>query len=203
MSTALASEGRKKPRQALVLNADHTVLSTWPLSLIDSRDALHAWYREKVTVLDNWPGEFFHSPSITVPVPKVIALNEYRSVYAEPKFCRRSVILRDRFSCQYCGERFQSHELTFDHLIPRAKGGTTCWTNILSACMDCNALKRDQDANLSGRKGHKSADGRLRPLKLPRRPTAMELLKAGLEFLPADLKEDFASWLYWNVQIES
>ena len=84
-------------------------------------------------------------------------------------------------------------------MIPRAQGGQTVWSNIVSACLSCNALKADRPANYSGRK----ATGSLRPLKEPRRPTAAELLRAGLEFLPTDVREDFASWLYWNVELKA
>ena len=49
--------------------------------------------------------------------------------------------LRDRFTCQYCGER---EELTFDHVIPRSKGGQTTWENVVAACSPCNLRKRDR-----------------------------------------------------------
>lgn len=194
---------RRKPLQALVLNADCRPLSTWPLSLISAQDAVHAIYRDRVTVLENWPDEFFHSPSITIPVPKVVLLREYAPVSSEPKFCRRSILLRDRYCCQYCGDEFPSNELTFDHVTPRAHGGKTVWENILSCCLRCNGRKSDAPANFSGRKGHASPDGRLRPLKAPRRPTTAELLRAGLEFLPNDIREDFGSYLYWRVELEA
>ena len=85
--------------------------------------------------------------------------------------------------------------------MPRSQGGRTVWTNILTACLKCNGLKSDKAANHSGRRGVISADGKLRPLKDPRRPTAAELLRAGLEFLPNDVREDFGSFLYWQVEL--
>jgi 5-methylcytosine-specific restriction endonuclease McrA len=182
--------------QTLVLNADGRPLSTWPLSLIPARDAVHAFYRDRVTVLETWDA-VYRSPSTEIKVPKVVMLREYAPVNSAPKFCRRSILLRDRYRCQYCGEKFPSHDLTFDHVIPRSKGGRTVWTNILSACLRCNSLKADQDANHSGRKG----DG-LRPLKDPRRPSSAELLRAGLEFLPNDIREHFGDFLYWNVELQ-
>lgn len=194
---------RRSELKCLVLNADYRPLSTWPLSLIPARDAIHAFYRDRVNVIEEWPGEFFRSPSMEIAVPKVVALRDYAPVSGEPKFCRRSILLRDRFRCQYCGERFESHELTFDHVVPRSKGGRTIWTNILSACLKCNGLKGDKAANHSGRRGVIAGDGRLRPLKEPRRPTAAELLRAGLEFLPPGIAEDFGSWLYWNTELQA
>lgn len=183
--------------RCLVLNADWRPIATYPLSLVTGQEAVRAVYRGRATVAEEWD-QVFRSPSIEIHVPKVIALREFAPISAEPKFCRRSILLRDRFNCQYCGNRFESHNLTFDHVIPRASGGTTCWTNILSACVDCNKLKRNQPANWSGRKGHG-----LRPLKAPRRPTTMELLRAGLEFIDPVTKENWADWLYWSSELRA
>jgi 5-methylcytosine-specific restriction endonuclease McrA len=202
-AVARPQRGRRRPLRTLILNADCRPLSTWPLSLIPARDAVHAAYRERVTIVEDWPGEFFHSPSTKIAVPKVATLRSYAPITTEPKFCRRSILLRDRFRCQYCGEQFESHELTFDHVVPRSRGGQTVWDNILTACVTCNALKRNQPANYSGRRGVLVDDGRLRPLKVPRRPSAAELLRAGLEFLPNDVIEDFGSWLYWNAALHA
>lgn len=183
--------------RCLVLNADWRPLQTFPISLISGQEAVRAVYRGRATVAEEWD-QVFRSPSVEIRVPRVIALNEYVPISAEPKFCRRSILLRDRFRCQYCGQQFQSQELTFDHVIPRAKGGQTVWTNILSACVECNKRKRDRPADWSGRKG----EG-LRPLKPPRRPTTMELLRAGLEFLDPTIREDFSDWLYWSSELKA
>lgn len=195
-----AQASRRKPLQTLVLNADFRPLSTWPLSLIPAEAAVHAVYRNRVSVVENWDA-VFRSPSTAIPVPKVVSLRQYAPVTGDPKFCRRSILLRDRYRCQYCGERFPSHELTFDHLVPRSRGGKTTWENILTACIKCNGLKGSAPANFSGRKGVVEK-GRVRPLKMPRKPTSAELLRAGLEFLPNDIREDFGSWLYWNAELE-
>lgn len=184
--------------RTLVLNADYRPLSTWPLSLISGQDAVRAVFRDRAAVVEEWDA-VFRSPSVEIKVPKVIALREYAPISAEPKFCRRSILLRDRYRCQYCGERFDGSDLTFDHVIPRAAGGTTVWTNILSACVSCNEKKRDSLPNYSGRR----KAGELRPLKPPRRPTTAELLRSGLEFLDPEIKADFGSWLYWNTELQA
>lgn len=200
---AAARDVRRRPYTTLVLNADYQPLSTWPPSVISARDAVHAACRDRVSVVETWEGAFFRSPSTRVPVPRVVALRQYAPVHGAPKFCRRSILLRDRYRCQYCGDRFEAAELTYDHLVPRSKGGKTVWENILTACVDCNAKKKNQDANFSGRRGVIPADGRLRPLKTPRQPTGAELLRAGLEFLPDEVREDFGSWLYWHVELQA
>lgn len=191
----------RRPLRTLVLNADYQPLNTWPLTVVSVEEAVKKLFKERVEVVDEWD-EALRSPSIEIRVPKVVVLKEYQHVHAAPKFNRRSIYLRDRYRCQYCGERFAESELTFDHLVPRSKGGKTVWENVLSACEKCNGIKKDQDANLSGRRGKIVPDGRLRPLKMPYRPTAAELLRNGLELLPNDLREDFGSWLYHEVELQ-
>lgn len=193
-----ASVAARRSYRCLVLNADYRPLSTWPLSVVPAQDAVSTVWRDRADVVETWPDAFYRSPSTTLAIPKVIALKHYAHVAAEPKFCRRSILLRDRFKCQYCGEQFASDELTFDHVIPRAAGGQTVWENILSACIECNKRKRDGLPNYSAKKG-----SALRPLKPPRQPTTTELLRAGLEFLEPQIREDFASWLYWSSELQA
>ncbi len=185
--------------QTLVLNADYRPLTSWPLSLISAQDAISALWRDRITVVESWYDAFFRSPSMIIAVPKIVALRQYAPVHGVPKCTRRNIYLRDRYRCQYCGERFVQSDLTYDHVIPRSKGGLTIWENILTACLDCNGKKADRMPNYSGRRG---AKGSLRPLKMPRQPTGAELLRAGFEFLPNDLKENFGEWLYWNTELE-
>jgi 5-methylcytosine-specific restriction endonuclease McrA len=126
------------------------------------QDAVSAIWRERVDVVEAWPDAFFRSPSTTIAVPKIVVLRHYAPVSGEPKFCRRSILLRDRFKCCYCGEPFSSPDLTYDHVIPRSLGGKTEWTNIVTACLKCNAQKADNLPNYSGRK----AAGQMRLLRL-------------------------------------
>ncbi len=187
--------------RTLVLNADYRPLSTFPPSLWAPEDAILAVLKDKVDVVESWDA-VYRSQKVTLAVPKVIALKHYVAVDAEPRFCRRAILVRDRFTCQYCGRRFAAAELTFDHVVPRSAGGRTCWTNILTACVGCNSLKGSVPANYSGRRGV-PAGRSLRPLKEPRRPTAAELFRAGLDSLPDRLIEDFGSWLYWSTELDA
>lgn len=197
MTSAALRERSPTSLRTLVLNADGRPLSTWPLNLISAQDAVTAAWLDKAVVVEEWPGAFFRSPSTTIAVPKTMMLRAYAHVGSEPKFCRRSILLRDNYRCQYCGEEFSDGELTYDHVIARSRGGKTEWTNIVSACVACNKTKRDALPRYSDRK--RTA---LRPLKPPRAPTAAELLRAGLRFLPNDVREDWGSWLYFNVELE-
>ena len=66
-----------------------------------------------------------HSPSLAFRLPSVIALKEFIPAARRPAFTRFNVFLRDRFECQYCGEGRPTPELTFDHVVPRSRGGRT------------------------------------------------------------------------------
>jgi 5-methylcytosine-specific restriction endonuclease McrA len=55
-----------------------------------------------------------------------------------PPVSRREVFRRDQHRCQYCGSKKQ---LTIDHVIPRSKGGTHTWDNVVTACARCNTAK--------------------------------------------------------------
>jgi 5-methylcytosine-specific restriction endonuclease McrA len=187
----------------LILNADYTPMDTWPPSIESAIDAIKMVLRGRADIVDAWPDAFCRSTSVTLPIPKVVVIREFAPVYGDPKFCRASILLRDRYCCQYCGGRFESKDLTYDHVIPRDRGGQTTWENVLTACMDCNNAKRNTLPNYSGRKRVKGGDGTFRPLKMPRRPTRAELMRAGLELLPDQVIADFGSFLYWNVELKA
>jgi 5-methylcytosine-specific restriction endonuclease McrA len=172
----------------------------WPLSLVPARRAVKKLLNDRVIVLETWEDAFCRAGNVSIAMPKTVMLRQYVPIEGTPKFCRRSIILRDKFTCQFCSERFPSHELTYDHLLPRSRGGKTCWENIVTACVACNAEKGDRPARETGPRGVK---GSLRPLRQPRAPTNAQLLRAGLEFLPLDIREDWGSWLHWNVTLHA
>jgi 5-methylcytosine-specific restriction endonuclease McrA len=106
---------------ALVLNADFRPMSYFPLSLLSWQDAVHAVFSERVSVVaeyDTWA----RSPSTQIRLPSVVALRKYQPSARRVAFTRFNVFLRDRFTCQYCGEAFPSSALTFEHVIPRSRG---------------------------------------------------------------------------------
>jgi 5-methylcytosine-specific restriction endonuclease McrA len=90
------------------------------------------------------------SPSLEMQLPSVVSLKEYVPAARHPAFTRFNVFLRDRFTCQYCGEPYPSHDLTFDHLVPRSRGGRTIWTNVVTACATCNLWKGNRLPRESG-----------------------------------------------------
>src|SRR5689334_24380246 len=93
---------------------------------------------DRVSVLSEYETEV-HSPSMSMRLPSVIALKDYIPSARRPAFTRFNVFLRDAFHCQYCGDRLPAPDLTFDHAIPRSRGGRTTWGDVVTACGDCNS----------------------------------------------------------------
>ncbi|MGZ8996271.1 MAG: HNH endonuclease, partial [Rhodospirillales bacterium] len=114
---------------ALVLNADFRPLSYFPLSLWSWQEAVKAVFLRRVNVISEYD-RLVRSPSREIRLPSVIALKQYVPVSRRPAFTRFNLFLRDRFVCQYCASALPAERLTFDHVIPRVRGGRTEWVNV-------------------------------------------------------------------------
>lgn len=177
--------------QALVLNADFRPLSYFPLSLWPWQEAVKAVVGERVNVVSVYD-RVVRSPTHEMALPSVIALKEYVPAARRPAFTRFNVFLRDSFSCQYCGDHLPSHDLTFDHVVPRSRGGRTTWENVVTACAPCNLLKGNRLPR----------DCRMWPLLPPYQPTSWELQERGRAFPPNYLHESWRDFLYWDSELE-
>ena len=105
---------------ALVLNADYRPLSYYPLSLWPWQEAVKAAFLERVTILAEYD-RVVRSPTMEIAIPSVVVLKDYVKPQKRVAFTRFNLFLRDEFRCQYCGSK---SDLTFDHVVPRARGTT-------------------------------------------------------------------------------
>ncbi len=173
---------------ALVLNADFRPLSYYPLSVWSWQDAIKAVFLDRVNIVSTYDVSV-RSTSFAMRLPSVVSLKTYVKPARNPAFTRFNVFLRDRFSCQYCGDR---EDLTFDHLVPRCKGGTTTWENVLTACSPCNLRKGSKTPREAG----------MAPMQLPYRPTVHDLHNNGRLFPPNYLHRSWLDYLYWDTELE-
>ncbi len=189
--------------QTLVLNRSWLAISTTTV-----RKALSLVYQHAATVIcpdtyethdfDSWAGvavardePCIRTVANRLKVPEIIVLNVYNK---QPKrsvaFSRRNLYRRDRYTCQYCGARPGSEELTIEHIVPRSHGGRTTWLNCVLACVECNKRKANRRLNNTGMR-------LLRAPKVPRWSWDVEIAVGRRR----------ASWghflsdRYWNVEL--
>ncbi len=173
---------------ALVLNADYRPLSYYPLSLWPWQDAVKAVFLDRVQIVAEYD-EVVRSPTTEIRIPSVVVLRDYVKPRRRVAFTRFNLFLRDEFLCQYCGAK---DDLTFDHVIPRARGGVTSWENVVAACSKCNLRKGSQSLKRSGLSLNRS----------PRKPDSEQLKNLGRKFPPNHLHDTWVDFLYWDAELQ-
>lgn len=177
---------------ALVLNADFRPLSYFPLSVWSWQETVKAVCLDRVRIISHYD-RVVRSPSFEMRLPSVISLKSYIAMARRPAFTRFNVFLRDRFICQYCGEGFPAHDLTFDHLVPRSRGGWTTWENVVTACSCCNLTKGSRLPE----------EAQMFPRHQPTQPTTQMLRDNGRGFPPNYLHHSWRDFLYWDIELEA
>lgn len=128
----------------LVLNG-----SFEPLHFTNARRAITLLLAGKAESVEPSP-RVVRSTSQAFPLPSVIRLAMYiRKPFVERvAFNKKNILRRDHYTCQYCGRR--GDRLTVDHVLPRSRGGSTTWTNVVAACLRCNLRKGSRTADEAG-----------------------------------------------------
>lgn len=158
--------------QALLLNS-----TFMPLRIVSWKKAMILTALRKVEVIEEYNKEI-HTVSLSIRLPSVIRLLKFvRPRDQEIRFTRYNIYLRDKGRCQYCGRQFNMRDLTYDHVIPRARGGTATWENIVTCCRSCNLRKG----------GRTPQEARMQLIRPPRKPVWLPLLDVtmGIRGVPA------------------
>ena len=88
-----------------------------------------------------------------IKIPKVIILSKYSQVpLKRPRLNAKNIWERDKGTCQYTGKKLTPNEGNIDHVVPRSKGGKTCWNNVVLCHKDVNAKKADKTPSEAGLK---------------------------------------------------
>jgi 5-methylcytosine-specific restriction endonuclease McrA len=144
-ATHRAGDGHALLAPVLVLNASYE-----PINVCAARRAL-VLVLKGVAMTEEENGHFLHAARIAMRVPSVIRLLEYRRIPHQSRaLSRKNILLRDRNTCQYCGEVLPSGELTLDHVIPRSRGGSSTWENLVACCHPCNNRKGSRTPEEAG-----------------------------------------------------
>ncbi|MBL7662813.1 HNH endonuclease [bacterium] len=129
-------EGGKNFELTLLLNSSYE-----PLKVIHWQRALTLSFLGKAEVVEEYDRKI-HAVSLSIKMPAVIRLLKYVTLSRRrPPLTKMNILARDNFRCQYCHSTLNYRSATLDHVVPRSQGGSTNWSNIVSACADCNRKK--------------------------------------------------------------
>ena len=162
-----------------------------PLKVLAWKKAVVMVILGKVEVVEEYERSI-RGVRFSIKLPAVIRLNRFiKRRTPVVKFSRQNLYIRDRGKCQYCGASFEHKDLTYDHVLPRSKGGQTDWTNVVSCCTPCNLKKGGKTPEEAG----------MSLIRRPKAPIWIPLLNLslGIEETPAPWK----NYLYLNLELVS
>lgn len=134
-------------RPVLVLNASYE-----PINVCAARRALVLVLKGVASAEEHGAGHI-RSARAALQVPSVIRLLEYRRIPMQTRaLSRKNIMMRDRYTCQYCLKTFSANELTLDHVLPRSRRGDTSWENLVASCNPCNNRKGNRTPDEAGMK---------------------------------------------------
>ena len=160
-----------------------------PLKVVTWKKAIIMVMLGKVEVVEEYD-RVIRGVTLALRLPAVIRLNRFiRKETQIIKFSRQNLYVRDRGKCQYCGTPFEQKELTYDHVIPRSRGGQTEWTNVVTCCTACNLRKGGRTPEEAG----------MSLLRRPKAPVWIPLLTMilGIDEPP----EAWKDYLYLNHEL--
>jgi 5-methylcytosine-specific restriction endonuclease McrA len=132
-------------KPVLVLNASYE-----PINICAARRAL-VLVLKGIASAEEESANAVHSSRRNMKVPSVIRLLEYRRIPHQTRaLSRKNILMRDRYTCQYCLKVLPTGELTLDHVIPRSRAGESAWENLVACCHSCNNRKGNRTPEEAG-----------------------------------------------------
>lgn len=167
-----------------------------PVAKVSWQRALTLYFQSKVQIVSSYEDREIKSVTFAIKMPSVVRfLKAVRGRKRLVKFSRENVYGRDRGRCQYCNNKVERHEATYDHVLPRARGGKTDWTNIVIACVPCNQKKG----------GRTPEQASMKLLSIPVKPKKLPEMRITIVWRKG-MPTDWAQWLtdavYWNGELE-
>ncbi len=162
-----------------------------PIKIIPWQRALTLLMLDKVDVVEEYDAEI-RGTSMILNVPAVVRLRRAFRRFAKPvKFSRVNIYARDEYRCQYCGVKCSISQLTYDHVVPRSRGGRTSWDNIVSCCYVCNARKANRTP----------AEAKMVLRSTPVRPTWMPAIQ--IRVSTKSVPDAWRDYVYWTGEIDT
>ena len=160
-----------------------------PVDVVSWMRAMQLLVTGKAEVVEEYDDVEIRSAHQSWKLPSVLrkVCSKFRYRPRKAKFSRRNIMARDNDCCQYCPAKT---DLTLDHVLPTSQGGKTTWENVVTACFDCNQMKGGRTPEQAG----------MKLKKLPIRPKHEYSII--LKIKETDPRDAWASYLYWNTELE-
>lgn len=173
-----------------------------PINIITWQRAFTLISKDKVEIIEVYDDKIFQTFGEAFKAPCVIRLKYFmfphHNVDFYQPFTRQNVWERDHGKCQYCGELISRNKFTFDHVIPKSRGGLTNWKNIVCSCLRCNNRKSNKTPSEAG-------------MILRQKPFAPLIARGYYEDVMKKLQkmskilnnQKWRDYIYWSVKMES
>ena len=175
------------------------VLSTGyePVARISWQRAIHLFFLGKVEIVEEYDDRLVRSVTISLKMPSVIRfLRAVRGKRRAFRFSRENVFARDGGSCQYCAARVSRQDATYDHVLPRARGGHTTWENVVISCFPCNQRKGGRTPGEAG------MALLVEPAKPKKLPETLQLVFRYEPGMPSGWRKFLRDLAYWHGELE-
>jgi 5-methylcytosine-specific restriction endonuclease McrA len=137
--------------------------------------------------------DWLHTVKLSIAVPRIVRLLVYdRLPKRNVTLNRRNLFARDHNSCQYCGKKFSTTELSIDHVVPRSQGGKTTWDNVVCACLKCNVKKG----------GRLPKEAHMKLITKPIKPKRCPVISINLSEGRYKSWKQFLDYAYWSVELK-
>jgi len=103
------------------------------------------WTQDPLLLAGSNHVDWIRAVRFCIQAPRIIRLLRFdQTPRLTVRLNRKTLFARDGHRCQYCGKSYPLHQLSFDHVTPRSRGGETCWENVVTCCLPCNSRKGDR-----------------------------------------------------------
>jgi 5-methylcytosine-specific restriction endonuclease McrA len=161
-----------------------------PVDVISWQDAVRLLTLGKVEVIEEYEKDL-RSTYLVIKMPAVVRLlSVFKRRKKKVKFSRANIYARDKYKCQYCGKKGKMADFTFDHVVPKSRGGKTCWENIVTCCDKCNCKKANRTPS----------EAKMKLLSEPVQPKWLPAVT--IRVSQRSVPDAWRDYLYWNVTLE-
>jgi len=162
-----------------------------PIKVISWQRAITLLFLGKVEVIEEYEASGIRSVNLVIKIPAVVRLLRAFRRHSRPvKFSRVNIYARDHYKCQYCGRKASISELTYDHVMPRSRGGNTEWTNIVTCCYLCNRKKGGRTPTEAG----------MKLLTAPSQPNWVPAIAIRISL--RSVPDAWRDYLYWTGELD-